>query len=130
MTAIRPPNGQDGFSFLEVVVALLIFTVGVLAMAGSTGAIFTQLRVADRRDERAAAVQYAAEGLRAVDFDQLATACGGLTQRVGQYALSCAPGESQSNLTGLYVVSSGPGYVSGQGWKTDVVDSTLIAIAR
>lgn len=130
MTGAQLPGGREGFSLLEVVVALLIFTVGVLAMAGSTGAIFTQLRVADRRNERAAAVQYAAEGLRAVDFDQLPSVCGVLDEQVGEYALRCATDANESNLTDLYIISSGPGYASGQGWRTDVVDSTLIAIAR
>ncbi len=123
-------RGEEGFSLLEIVVAMMILAVGVLGMAGSTAAIFTRLRVADRRNERSAAVQYSAEGLRAGDFDDLSTRCSGLSEVVGDFTVTCAVESSGANLLGLYLVSSGPGLGPDGRWKSGVVDTTLVQIAR
>lgn len=120
---------EAGLSLVEVLVAVVVLTVGVLAMAGSTGVAFTRLRVADHRNERAAALQYASEGLRAVPYANLGSECSALAETVGAYELRCAVGSAGANLTRLYIVSVGPGHVSGY-WRLNVVDSTAISIAR
>ncbi|MGQ0561155.1 MAG: type IV pilus modification PilV family protein, partial [Gemmatimonadota bacterium] len=48
-------RSRDGFTLVELVIALVILAVGVLALAGSSGYVTSQVRIADLRSERAAA---------------------------------------------------------------------------
>ena len=64
---------EDGFSIVELLVALVILSVGLLSMAATTGYVATQVRAGDLRTERAAALQQVIENLKATPFDELRT---------------------------------------------------------
>lgn len=67
------PNGQSGFSLLELVIALTILAVGTLAMASTTLYAVRSVTLADLATERTAARQSAVENLIALPFDSLDT---------------------------------------------------------
>ncbi|MGH7475366.1 MAG: type IV pilus modification PilV family protein [Longimicrobiales bacterium] len=123
-------RATEGFSLVEVVVALLILSVGLLAMAGTTGAIFTQIRVAERRTERVSAVQAAIEEVRTSAWTNLPTACTNLNRQIGQYTITCSSTLPATNLVRLNFISTGPSYSSGSGWQMNVADTFQIQIAR
>lgn len=123
-------SGEAGFSLIEVVVGMLILTIGLLAMAGTTGAVFTQLRIAERRTERMAAVQQAAEQLYSVGYSNAQNRCGTLNQLVGSYRMTCSATQLNPNLLQLRIISTGPGYRSKVGWRMSVPDTFAIQIAR
>lgn len=121
-------NLRDGFSLVEVVVALVVLTVGVFAMAASTGYITTQIKIAELRTERMTAVHQAAETLRSVDWDYLATTCDTASYVAGSFAVTCNATTS-GDLTTVTLVSTGPGWKAG-AWDTALPDTFQITIAE
>ncbi|MGH7483062.1 MAG: type IV pilus modification PilV family protein [Longimicrobiales bacterium] len=120
---------EDGFTLIEVIVALLIMTVGLLALAGTTGAIFTQMRIAERRTERMTAVQQVAERFYAISPADLETECSALNEQIDAYTVTC-DGEWSGNLYELRIVSVGPGYRTGTGWRNDVADTFAVFLSN
>jgi len=66
-------ENEHGFSIVELMVALVILTVGLLSMAATTGYVATQVRAGDLRTERAAALQQVIENLKATPFSSLSS---------------------------------------------------------
>jgi prepilin-type N-terminal cleavage/methylation domain-containing protein len=122
---------REGFSLIEVIVAMVILTVGILAMGASTGYVMTQVRAAQLRTDRMTAVHHVAERLREVDWDALDGACFGQTFTADRYTVTCTvsrpPGSV--NLKRVDLVSTGPGFRGGRVQPV-VVDTTMIGIAR
>lgn len=125
MTTLR-----DGFSLIEVIVAMVILSVGILAMGASTGYVLTQVRAAELRTDRMTAVRQVAERLRGVDWADLDTACGSSPFVADGFTVSCSvsgvPGAI--NLKRVQLVSTGPG-LSGGKVIASVADTMTIAIA-
>ncbi len=119
---------REGFSLIEVMVALVMLTLGVLAMAASTGYITTQIKIAELRTERMAAVHQAAETLRASDYDDLSSICDTASYAMGPFSVQCSA-STAGDLTTVQLVSSGPSYVSGS-WQTSWPDTFQITIAE
>jgi prepilin-type N-terminal cleavage/methylation domain-containing protein len=124
-------GARDGFSLIEVIVALVILTVGVLAMGASTGYVMTQVRAAELRTDRMTAIHQVTERLRAVPWDNLETACGGQSFAAAGFTVSCTvstpPGAN--NLKRVQLVSIGPGFSAGRR-EQSVADTMTIGIAR
>lgn len=68
---IVPARTPNGFTVVEVVVALIILTVGVLGMAGTTALVVRQVTASRMATERALALQTAIERARAIDYEGL-----------------------------------------------------------
>jgi prepilin-type N-terminal cleavage/methylation domain-containing protein len=51
------PTSRGGFSMVEVIVAIMVLTIGVLGLAGTTAYIVRQITLADLMTERSAAFQ-------------------------------------------------------------------------
>lgn len=105
---------RGGFSLVEVIVALMILSVGVLAMGASTGYIMTQIRASELRMERMTAVRQAAETLRGEDWAALPTYCSTADFSTDRYSVSCTVSQPASNLQRVQLVSVGPGYSEGR----------------
>ncbi len=122
---------RAGFSLIEVIVAMLILTVGVLAMGGATGYILTQVRSAQLRTDRMTAVNQAAEQLRAIAWNDLESACAGDGFDVPPYAVSCHVSQPQGvlHLKRIDLVSTGPGFRGGRVVQS-LTDTMVIGIAR
>jgi len=126
MMTTRPPEA-NGFSLVEVVAAMVILSMGILAMAASTGYVFTRLGDSGRSTERSLATQQVIEQLRSMPF---ANVQDGSTT-IGDFTVSWrVVSQPSSGLKTVRIVNQGPGYVMGKGWSNTVRDSTEITLLR
>lgn len=107
----RAGMGRDGFSLIEVMMAVLILTVGLLGLAGTTGFVVRQTRLADITTERAIARQSVVEQIRAQD---LADVTAG-TAIVGEFQVQWTITETDALYKTIEVVTSGPGLQTDGG---------------
>lgn len=121
-------QARPGFSLVELLVALMILSVGILAMAGSTGYIMSQIRLSQIRTERMTAVREAAEIIRGTPWSGVNTLCTNSTFQLEHYTVSCSVVSSTGNLLRVQLVSSGPGYQSGR-FEPNVQETMAIGIA-
>lgn len=123
-------SSSPGFSLIEVIIAMLVLTVGLLAMAASTGYVATQIRAANLRGERAFAVEYVMEDMRAASFDQLASRSEGDAKEVGSFKLWWEVQSPTTNLRRVNVISEGPGFRQNVGWVRDARDTISFSVVR
>ncbi len=110
MSAETVRSGTRGFTLVELLVALVIFTVGVLGLAATTTFVVRQTTVSELSAERSAAVQEMVERLKATDYNALTNG----SANVGQYTLTwTVTGGNRSKV--LNITSTGPGMISGGG---------------
>lgn len=118
---------RGGFSLVEVMVATMVLTFGLLAMAASTGYLSAQLRSTTFDTRRTAAKQQIIEQLRATPWTSLPTSS--TTYTVGNYSVV-----AQASVSGLGAVvtltTTGPAYRARQGTQTSVTDVMTFTIAR
>lgn len=120
---------REGFSLVEVVVSMLILSVGVLAMGGSTGYMLSQVRLAGFMTDRNVAVREVGERLRAIEWTDVPATCNTTTFNVGDYSVTCTTQQLGVHVQRVDLVSVGPGYVSGKV-VTEVPDTTAIILAE
>lgn len=110
MPASCEGQARNGFTLVEVMVALIILTVGVLGLAATTVWVVRQSTLSELTTERSAAVQTVVERLRASDYATLADGA----DSVGRFAVKWEIVDgNRSKLVNL--VSVGPGLTSGSG---------------
>lgn len=63
---------SDGLSLVELVVAMLVLTIGLLGMAAGTGWMIRAVDLAQLETARGAALQSAVEGVRGTEWNDLA----------------------------------------------------------
>lgn len=90
---------------MEVVVAILILTIGLLGMAGTTGYVVRQTALADATTERAMALQSVVEAVRALPYGSL----GSGSRTIGSYQVSWRVASSTGEASRVEVVTVGPG---------------------
>ncbi|HEX6559197.1 MAG TPA: prepilin-type N-terminal cleavage/methylation domain-containing protein [Longimicrobiales bacterium] len=126
-SAHAPRAERNGFSLVEVMVATMVLTVGLLAMAASTGYLSAQLRSTTFDTRRTAAKQQVVEQLRATPWASLPT--NAQTYSVGNYTVT-----ARATVSGLAAVvqlaTTGPAYRARRGTQTDVTDTMSFTIAR
>lgn len=122
---------ESGFSLIEVIVAMLILSVGILAMGASTGHVMAQIQASELRTERMGAVRQAAEMLRGTEWGSLENACqaAGETFGTDHYDLACDVQLVSGNLKQVNLVTAGPGFRDGR-FDTTVADTFAISIAN
>ncbi len=123
-------GGRDGFSVVEVIIAMVVLSFGVLAMAAMSSHLLMQIRIADSQTERAAAVQQVVEQLRAMPYETLQTRESGSAGTIGSFDIEWERRTTDANLTRIDVYTTGPGYRSGEGWLLERQDTFLISLAR
>ena len=126
----EPNAPRGGFSLVEMTVAMLVLTAGLLAMASASGYVTTQIQVADLRTERMAAVQSAVEELRATPFADIDDRAQNEALAVGAFQIWWEVERPAINLAQLTIHSSGPGFVSGQGWAAAVTQTVEVSLSR
>lgn len=122
------PRARAGFTLVEVLVALIILTVGVLGLAGTTALAVRQVTLANVTSERSAALQSVIERLRAQPYDDLTD--GSAT--FGRFTTTWAVTPEQRS-TAVEIVTEGPGSGAGTGLpglKASVVDTFTYRIMR
>lgn len=101
---------RAGFSLVEVMIALVILTIGVLGLAATTMYVVRQTTLAEITTERSAAVQSVIEELRATEYDQVASG----SESVGRFDVSWTV--TTGNRTKLVeIITTGPGLTSASG---------------
>lgn len=100
-------SSRAGFSVVELLVALMILTVGLLALAGGMGIVVGSVTESDVKTERTAAFQSALENLRAEDFDDLDSG----NDSIGAFEVEWTV-QGGNHWKGVEVVVTGPGRTS------------------
>lgn len=121
-------HAQAGFTLVEVMVALIILTVGVLGLAGTTALAVRQVTLSDVQTERSAALQSAIEQLRTTPFANLTNGSGTYGQFKAEWTI--VTGNRSALAT---IVTTGPGLSSGSGMpglKASVADTFVYRIVR
>jgi len=125
----RAGGSRAGFTLIEVLVALVVLTVGVLALAGATAVAVRQVVLADVTTERAAALQSVIEGLRARPYDSLTAG----SDTVGTFSATWTVSSTKRSKV-LSIVTLGPGLESAYGGMprlaAQVRDTFVYRIAR
>jgi prepilin-type N-terminal cleavage/methylation domain-containing protein len=104
--ARRPAKAREGgFSMIEVVVAMMILTIGVLGLAGTTAYIVRQITLGDLMTERSAAFQTIIDRLQSLPYDQVTS--GNTT--VGVFAISWTSTNDGPQNKIVRMITVGPG---------------------
>jgi len=103
-------TGRQGFTMVESLVALVILTVGILALGLLSGQFNQQTNISDTATERSAALQAAIEEIRATDF--AAVVDGAVT--IDAYEVSWTITSSSDNYKEIEIVTVGPGLSEGR----------------
>jgi Tfp pilus assembly protein PilV len=102
---------RAGFTIVELVIAVIILSFGVLGLAGTTALVVRQVTLADVNTERAAAQQEVIEQLRATSTSQITS--GSTT--VGSFTVSWAVTDSTVYGRTVRVITLGPGLSKATG---------------
>ncbi|HEY0306266.1 MAG TPA: prepilin-type N-terminal cleavage/methylation domain-containing protein [Longimicrobiales bacterium] len=121
-------NSPGGFSLVEVVVAILVLSFGLLAMAASTGYVATQLKSATWDTQRNLARQQVIEQLKATVYANVTTNTTG--QVIGPYTIRWNVTNVSAAQRRVQLITTGPAYrQSNRRTMTTIVDTATITIA-
>ncbi len=120
---------RGGFSLAELIVAIVILSVGVLSMASTSMWVVRQVTLSRLTTERTVARQGAIEGVLAVPFASIAGGSGAF----GVFNVTWTVTANVGSSTTLRVVTVGPGIQPGSTGYTslssDVADTVFISVA-
>ena len=121
-------SARGGFSIIEVVVAIIILTVGVLGLAGTTAYIVRQITLGDLMTERSVAFQTVIDRIQAMPYDNVTSG----TDSVGIFEVSWNAVNSGSQNKVVTITTTGPG-IGGTAFPTNdpqVVETFTFRILR
>lgn len=114
---------------VELVIALIVLTVGLLGMAGTTAWVVRQSTLAQMTSKRTAAVESVVERLRATPYDDLAAGADTLAGYHLSWTVS-----SSTRSTEITIFSRGPGLDGRSGGfphlSSSVRDSLVYLVGR
>ncbi len=126
----RQTSQRSGFTLLEVMVAVVVLTVGLMGLAGATTYVLRQVNVSELKTERSLAKQTALERIRAAGHGQLLEG----VDTVGDYIVKWSSEQPTPNLQRVRLVSVGPGLArTGDGvamMSNAVADTTTFAVVK
>jgi prepilin-type N-terminal cleavage/methylation domain-containing protein len=125
----RTSEGPRGFSLVEMVMVLVILSVGFVGMRASTGYMMTRTIHPDLRSERMSAVGQAAETVRGTPWSDVARLCADSTFRIDPYVVRCEVTRPSATLQRVRLVSTGPGVRDGHV-QPAVVETFVISRAQ
>jgi Tfp pilus assembly protein PilV len=97
-------------TLVEVVVALLVLTTGVLGLAGTTGYVLRQSQLSAVATDRSVALQSVIERIKAQNYDDVAD--GSWSEGPFNAEWTVNQGSISKEVT---IVTTGPGMVAGEG---------------
>jgi len=117
---VRGASDRRGFTIVELLVAMVILTIGLLAFAGTTMFLIRQVTVAHLTTARTMAVQSVVETLRSTPYDNVTSG----DDEVGDYLLTWEATVDGSTRA-VQIVSVGPGIAVGRsgGLSAQSVDT-------
>lgn len=122
-------RGEGGFTLVEVIVAVVILSVGILALAGTTGHVFGRLTSAGAKTERSVLHQQMIEEIRALPFDSLKSTAQ--SREIGEYTVTWrVNAQPSTQLKRVEIVTRGPGYPSGSRRITDFTDTIYVSVSK
>jgi len=113
---------------IEVIVAIVVLTVGVLGLAGTTAYIVRQITLGDLMTERAVAFQTVVDRIQAMPYASVTTG----SDSVGVFAVTWEAVDAGSQNKIVTVVTTGPG-LGGTSFPTNnpqAVDTFTFRILR
>ena len=121
---------QSGFSLVEVIMAMLLLSVGLLGMAATTTTLVHQTTVSGLKTHRVLAVQEGIEQLRASPYDSVSS--GSISAGIFGVSWSLT---AQSDLSKtVRIITVGPGLVYRDGvppvLQADVPDTFSYRLLR
>ena len=124
----RQDQIRGGFSMVEVIMGMLLLTIGVLGLGGTTAHVVRQITLSDLMTERAAAFQTTIDRLQSLPYDSVTTG----TDSVGVFAISWSsvPDGPQNKV--VTIITTGPG-LSGGAFPTNnpaAVDTFTFRVLR
>ncbi len=130
------PSARDGFTLVELVVALVVLTIGMMGMAAAAGYATTEIRSSSMRTQRTAAMEYVLESLRARAFNRTAfdTALTSLpyasARQIGPVTVWYDVAADGSNGKTISVYTKAPQYKKSTGWTTSATDTFVVELYR
>ncbi len=121
---------NEGFTIVEVLIAIVILAVGMLALATTSIFATTQVKVADLKTEQSLAVQQVTEMLRAMPYDSLENRVEDSAEHVGSFDVWWSMTPQGRFLSTVTVFTRGPGYQIGSGWVPEERDTFVVEIAH
>lgn len=100
-------SGQAGVTLLELLVAIVILAVGLLALAGMAGAVATQTRMGGNVTGQTAAAQEVLEDLQTMDFGDVSSGSRQVTVASYTYTVSYQVTQPRTNLKEVVAVVEG-----------------------
>jgi len=121
---------RGGFTIVEIVIALIVLTVGVLGMAGTTAYVVRQVTLANVMTKRAAAFQTTIDHLQALPYASVTSG----SDSVGDYAISWTAVNDGSQSRIVTIVTAGPGLATVAGTfpflASEVADTFKFRVLR
>lgn len=112
-------RGSEGFTIVEVIVAIILLAVGALGMAGTTAFLVRQTSAADLRTERTAALVASLERIQALPYDSVQQG----SDSVGAYRVAWSVLSEANEAKSVQLVTLGPGLASSNGGPPSVQPS-------
>jgi type II secretory pathway pseudopilin PulG len=112
---------RGGFTIVEVIIAMIVLSCGVVAMAGTTMLIVRQVTLANVMTQRSVALQSVIERLQATSFDNVGS--GSDSSGVFRMSWSSTSETSQSKL--VSVITTGPGVMTAAGASFPVLGASV-----
>jgi len=124
----RLDPSRGGFSLIEVIIATVILTAGLLGMAGTTGYIVRTVTLSDLMTERSTAFQTVVDRLQSLPYDSVTSGA----DSVGIFAVSWTTTTDGPQNKILSVVTVGPGLSGGPfpGQDPQVTDTFTFRLLR
>jgi prepilin-type N-terminal cleavage/methylation domain-containing protein len=119
-------SGRRGFSLVEVIIAMVILTVGVLGLAGATGQIVRQITLSDLITERSIAFQTIVERVQAMPYDNVGTG----SDSVGIFAIRWSSVDNGGQSKTVTMITVGPGLGALQTNNPQRVDTFSFRVLR
>jgi len=128
-------RSRAGFSIVEVIIALMILTFGLLAMASASGYASLEVRMSAARTQRTAAVGGAIEQIRATTststtWTDLASRDSASAWTISGFQVWYDVGAATGSRRDITLYSRGPGYAKPGGWQMHVKDTYILTLVR
>ncbi len=128
-------RAREGFSIVELIVALVILTAGLLAMASASGFSTLAVQIASARTLRAAAVASEVETLRAqastnTGFTSLSSKAQASADNINGYSVWYEVAPPTNNAVTVTLHTLGRSYVIKKGWQLSVQEDFVESVVR